>query len=210
MKKIIGLGGVARAGKDTFAAILEKNIVQSGKSVLKIALASPLKQHCDGFLKENLGISAYTSDPNEKLLIRPMLVWYGDVQRKRTNGRYWIDLAKKSIQETNYDYYIITDVRYDAYEKDELYFLKNEVSGTLCHISKYKLTRTQDGSSISIQKEFVKPANEHETKNDPKIRAGADHVVEWADEGNMSELELLYNPTLNEHVNQFIEKFKLI
>jgi hypothetical protein len=64
-----------------------------------------------------------------------MLVWYGDAQRKRTNGRYWIDFAKKAIEESNYDYYIITDVRYDTYEKDELHFLKKEVNGIIYVIS---------------------------------------------------------------------------
>lgn len=204
MKKVVGLGGVARAGKDTFAAILEKNILQAGKSVLKIALAAPLKQHCDGFLKNNLGISAYTSDPQEKLLIRPMLVWYGDVQRKRTNGRYWIDLAKKTIDETNFDYYIVTDVRYNAYEKDELYFLKNEVNGTLCHISKY----TVDGGKTT----FVPPANDHEAINDPKIKNGSDYKVEWPHidlEINTPE-ELIYNPTLNEYVEKFMQDCKIL
>ena len=82
MKNVIGLGGVARAGKDTFAAILEMKLQQAGKTVKKIALAAPLKQHCDKFLKDNLGISAFTQVSDEKIIIRPFLVWYGDAQRK--------------------------------------------------------------------------------------------------------------------------------
>lgn len=211
MKKVIGLGGVARAGKDTFAAILTYKLQQAGKSVKRVAFADPLKAQVEDFLVKNLGVTAFTPVPEEKLLIRPMLVWYGDAQRKRTNGRYWIDLAKKTIEESNHDYYIITDVRYDAYEKDELYFLKNEVNGTLCHISKYKLIRTEDDRSINIQKEFVQPANDHEALNDPKIKAAAHHTIEWEDEGQMSFEELLFNPALNEHVDKFmniwIQKF---
>lgn len=210
MKKVIGLGGVARAGKDTFAAILTYKLQQTGKSVKRVAFAEPLKSQVEDFLVKNLGITAWTPSTEEKAIIRPMLVWYGDAQRKRTNGRYWIDLAKKTIDETEFDYYIVTDVRYNAYEKDELYFLKNEVNGTLCHISKYKLIRTDDERSVNIQKEFVRPANDHEMENDPKIKAAADHIVEWPDEGKMSELELLFNPTLNQYVDEFIEKFKLI
>jgi hypothetical protein len=209
-KKVIGVGGVARAGKDTFAGILTSKLQQAGKSVKRIALAEPLKYQVDEFLIKNLGITAFTPVTEEKTLIRPMLVWYGDAQRKLTNGRYWIDIAKKTIEESNHDYYIITDVRYDAYEKDELYFLKNEVNGTLCHISKYKLIRADDRHSTTIQKYFVQPANDHEEINDPKIKKAADHIVEWPDAGKLNEYELLLNPTLNEYVDQFVEKFKLI
>jgi hypothetical protein len=210
-KKVIGLGGCARAGKDTFANILIYKLQQAGKSVKRIALADPLKFDVDTFLTNNLGITAFTTNPDEKILIRPMLVWYGDAQRKRTNGRYWIDLAKKAIEESNYDYYIITDVRYDVYEKDELYFLKNEVNGVLCHISKYKVEKEVNGVSTVIEKKFVQPANDHESQNDPKIKAAAHHRVEWEDEGQMTPEELLFNPTLNEHVDKFmniwIQKF---
>lgn len=210
MKKVIGLGGVARAGKDTFASILTYKLQQTGKSVRRVAFAEPLKYQVDEFLVKNLNITAWTTSTEEKAIIRPMLVWYGDAQRKRTNGRYWIDLAKKTIDETNFDYYIVTDVRYNAYEKDELYFLKNEVNGTLCHISKYKLELGYDSVSSILEKKFVQPANDHEALNDPKIKAAADHIVEWPDEGKMDELELLFNPTLNQHVDEFVEKFKLI
>ena len=56
---------------------------------------------------------------------------------------------------------------------------------------------------------FVEPANDHEAQNDPKIKAAADHVVEWPDEGKMTTEELLFNPTLNEHVDKFLEKFPI-
>lgn len=210
MKKVIGLGGVARAGKDTFASILTNKLQQSGKSVKRVALADPLKSQVDDFLIKSIGISAFTQIPKEKLLIRPMLVWYGDAQRKQTNGRYWIDLAKKTIDESNYDYYVITDVRYDAYDKDELYFLKNEMNGILCHISKYTIIREKSFGSITIEKKFVKPANDHEAENDPKIKAAANYLVEWPDEGEMTAEELILNPKLNEYVDEFMIKMNLL
>ena len=196
-KNVIGVGGAARSGKDTFASIVEMKLQQAGYSVKKVAFADPLKQHCDKFLLENLGISAFTQVPEEKVLIRPMLVWYGDAQRRRTDGRYWVDLAKKTIDESNYDFYIVTDVRYDVYEKDELYFLKKETKGVLCHISKYSIV---DGV-----KKFVLPANDHEEANNPKIKAAAQHRIEWEDEGKMTAEELLLNPKLNEHVEKFMK-----
>ena len=204
MKKVIGLGGVARSGKDTFAGILAYKLQQAGKSVRRIALAEPLKVHADEFLVKYLNITAMSPVSEEKQLIRPMLVWYGDVQRKRTNGRYWIDIAKKTIEESKYDYYIITDIRYDAYEKDELYFLKQEMDGVLCHISKYVV-------DLNGEKKFVQPANDHEATNDPKIKSAADHIVKWPHVDVVMENveELLLNPTLNEKVDEFANKFSL-
>lgn len=196
-KKVIGIGGAARSGKDTFASILANSLQQAGKSVKRVAFADPLKSDIDDFLIKHLGISAFTPIPEEKTLIRPMLVWYGDVQRKRTNGRYWIDLAKKTIEETNYDYYIVTDVRYDVYDKDELYFLKNEVNGVLCHINKYVVNSNNE-------KEFVQPPNEHEAVNNPKIKAASHHIVEWEHvECKMPE-QLLFDPALTKHVEKFM------
>ena len=197
-KKVVGIGGCARSGKDTFASILTHKLQQAGRSVKRIALADPLKSDVNDFLMKNLGISAFTTIPEEKLIIRPMLVWYGDAQRKRTDGRYWVDIAKKTIDETNYDYYIITDVRYDVYEKDELYFLKNEVNGILCHISKFTWD-IQWGHKV-----FVKPANEHEKENDPKIEDAAHHAIKWEHvECKMPE-DLLIDPQLNTHVDKFM------
>jgi hypothetical protein len=201
-KKVLGLSGVARSGKDTFAAILENILTSKGKTVRKIALADPLKSDCDAFLKTNLNISAFTQVPDEKILIRPMLVWYGDAQRRRTNGRYWVDLASKVIENSNFDYYIITDVRYGAYEKDELYWLKSEWNGKLCHIKKYNIM--YDVSSGSSTKEYVAPANEHEKINDPRINAGAHYRIEWRDVGGMPTVELLNNKELKDHVEKFV------
>jgi hypothetical protein len=213
-KKVIGLGGVARSGKDTFASILEMKLQQAGKTVKKVSFAGPLKQHCDEFLKTYLGISAFTPVTEEKTLIRPLLVWYGDAQRKRTNGRYWTNLASQEIVNSNYDYYIVTDVRYDQYPVDELQWLKDEWGGKLCHISKYVWTRQHqqhgDISGTVNYKEFVQPANEFERQYDPKIKGAAHHIVEWphVDEPDMSKI--IFDPVLNEYVDDFIEKCKVI
>ena len=97
-----------------------------------------------------------------------------------------------------YDYYIITDIRYDVYEKDELYFLKNEVNGILCHISKFTWD-IQWGHKV-----FVKPANEHEKENDPKIEDAAHHAIKWEHVECKLPEDLLIDPQLNTHVDKFM------
>ncbi len=212
-KRVIGLSGVARAGKDTFASILENKLKAKGKSVLKIALATPLKADCDSFLQERLGVSAFTQVPEEKLLIRPMLVWYGDAQRKRTNGRYWIDKAQAIINGSSYDYYIVTDVRYAHYATDEIHWLKNECKGVVCHISRFEteevdITSHEGITNREYVKKFIQPANDHEAENDPKVKALADYCVEWKHVKYLSpETMLPKDPSLNAHVDAFMEKF---
>lgn len=201
-KRVIGIGGVARAGKDTFASILESKLKANGKTVRKIALASPLKLDCKEFLMDHLHIDSETQVPSEKVLIRPMLVWYGDAQRKLTHGRHWIDLATRKITNSTFDYYIITDVRYDFYEKDELYWLQKECNGIVCHVSRWRMASDHE-------REFVEPANDHERENDPKIKAKADFVVEWESVDGLTPAELELDPSLNAHVDEFMAKFEI-
>jgi hypothetical protein len=196
-KRVIGIGGAATAGKDTFASILIKKLEERGHIVKRIALADALKGDCDEFCRKTLEISAFTQIPEEKLLIRPLLVWYGDAQRKRTNGQYWINIAQRKIDITNADYFVVTDVRYDHYEKDEVSWIKDDCHGYLCHISKWTL----DNGKIS----FVPTANDHEALNDPKVKAKANYTVAWPDVSTiLNGNSLLEDPTINGYVEDFI------
>lgn len=222
-KRVIGIGGVARAGKDTFATILINKLEAAGKTVRRVALADPLKHHCNEFLVNNLGISGFTQIPEEKLIIRPFLVWYGGAQRTRTEGRYWIELASKTINQSKYDYYVITDIRYDVYQRDELYWLKTEWSGDLVHVSRWTKNMLPE-SVLDIAKEFqsrgviknlysrdfVPPANDHERENDPKIKSASDFIVEWENVENKAVAELAEDESLIAHVDEFILERKLV
>lgn len=206
---IVTLSGCARSGKDTFASILINQLQLVGKKVKRVALADPLKEFCDEFCQKNLGISSFTQVPEEKLLIRPLLVWFGDAKRKQTNGRFWIELANKSIEEAKlagYDYVVVTDVRYDHYEKDEVYWALHEKSGVLAHISQYswEYPATTKVSHPPLTRIFVPPANDHELLNDPKVSKKAHVRIEWENVGKMSNDELIANPSLNKHVADFI------
>jgi len=207
--KLIGIGGCARTGKDTFSTILIKQLELVGKKVKRIALADPLKFMCDEFCQKNLGISAFTQIPEEKLLVRPLLVWFGDTKRKQTNGRFWMDLANKSIEEATvagYDYVVITDVRYDHYEKDEVHWMLREKNGILVHISQYswEYPTTTKVSQPILTRTFVPPANDHELLNDPKVSKKAHVRVVWENVGKCTNDELLAHPALNKHVSDFI------
>lgn len=214
--KVIGLSGCARAGKDTFAAILIKQLELKGKCVKRVALASPLKMFCDDFCRKNLGISAFTQNDAEKLLIRPMLVWFGDAKRKQTNGRFWIDQADKAINDSmaeDYDYAVVTDVRYDHYERDEADWINRERNGLLIHIGQYSWEDVPEPVGAPALgrhvRKFVPPANDHEALNDPKVAKKAHVRVEWENVGKLTTDEMLAHPVLNKHASDVIRSYIL-
>jgi hypothetical protein len=209
---VIGVGGVARAGKDTFVSILIDVLAKNGLKAKRIALADPLKNYCDTFCKDAIGFSSFTQVPEEKNLIRPFLVWFGDAKRKQTNGKFWTNLAEQNIhnaQVDGYDYAIISDVRYDHYPEDELTWLKNKMNGTLVHVSRYDefKGKVPKSSQLKVQKRFVPPANDHEMINDPKIKKKADYVVEWPTI-DVPVAELINDQSMRSYVEKFVQSLK--
>ena len=142
MGKIIGIAGVARAGKDTMLESL--NQIYSDRNIKRVAFADALKQECDGFLMKNTGISAFTDNDSEKSIIRPFLVTYGTHLRRKLNPNCWIEVVFKAINpDCNY---AITDVRFP----NEAQWIKDQ-GGVLIHVSR----------------SGINPANEDEAMNDP-------------------------------------------
>ena len=54
---------------------------------------------------------------------------------------------------------IITDVRFNKYKKDEVYWLKKEINGVLIHLSRY--------DEIKGKRVFFPPANEEGSASAP-------------------------------------------
>ena len=75
----------------------------------------------------------------------------------------------------NYDYFIISDVRYDDYEKDEVHWLQNELEGVLVHVQLYWIEQRLNGH----KKVFQEPVNSEEARNDPKLLQKCDFDVTW-------------------------------
>lgn len=171
MKKInthlIGISGVAGAGKDTLYRYISY-ILTPEKNVVRVALADALKSELDSFLVSKLGISAFTTNRQEKSLIRPLLVEYARIRRLSTNGTYWTNLIQTRLDEAkaNSVLSVITDIRYAEYENDEVVWLKKQ-GGILIHLSQM----TEKGE--------MAPANEDEARNDPIVRKMADYTVSW-------------------------------
>lgn len=225
-KKIyIGVGGVARAGKNLFCDLLVKQLkLQYNKEAKHFALAYELKMDCHDFIRDKFNINVFTENTEEKKLFRDMLVWYGDAKRKQSNGKYWMDklditIGKEFVSGTPpIDIAIVSDIRYDYYPIDEVDWIKKEKNGAFIHISKYTYGFPTDGRVVKVDgkvvnntKIFTEPANSHEALNDPKLQKKADYLLQWEDISYgkpVAYTELLNNEYLNNCVIECLANLK--
>lgn len=168
---LIGLTGYARSGKDTFFQFA--NLVTSSANnyeCQRFAFADELKKECDNFLKETLGISAFTSDSKEKEVIRPFLVFWGTKIRREQNPNCWIDKIKDDVMYwiNKGNTAIITDVRY---------------------VNEVQWVKSLGGKIVNIVRQDIGPANEEEWSQGELMKAYTDHFINWETYGTESLTE---------------------
>ncbi|MAF25920.1 hypothetical protein CL634_10145 [bacterium] len=162
---IIGLGGLARSGKDTFFEHAFLYFKRKGISAKRFAFADELKKEINDTCISLYGISAFTNDEKEKEAIRPVLVAHGMIRRGSSNGLHWINKIKTKIKKNSEEggVSIITDSRFE-----------NEI----------REINSIGGKSIHITREGNNPPNEEERENDPKVRELSLYKFHWKDFGN--------------------------
>jgi len=157
---MIGIGGLARSGKDTLAKNLSEVIQKDWGCDVKIfSFAEELKSQMDGFLIKNYGISAFTENTEEKIIIRDLLVSHGETMKKFYKQTIWTDLVIDKIDSDPERFFpIISDVRFD-----------------------FEAERVQDqgGLIVHISKVGNQPPNEIEHLNDPLVSKIADLNHTW-------------------------------
>lgn len=190
---MIGLTGVARAGKDTFYLILNKFLKEKGLKSERLALADDLKKEIHSFVKENFKIDIFKCSPEEKEMIRPLMVAYGKCKRIQSDGTYWTSLIQQKVNSLikNDTVPIITDVRYIEYKEDEYAWLKKH-NGLLVHISR----KLENG-------EVLPPANIEEKSNDNKLKTVSDISISW---DTCQDVNFLYELT-QKQLKSIYEKY---
>lgn len=160
---IIGVCGVARSGKDTFAALAKKSCHLRGKKIRTLAFADKLKENAATFLSSYCRIdNLSTLSTDKKAEVRPFLVWYGCYMRS-IEPDYWLNQVMEKIENDNEtDIFIITDVRFENELKKIV-----SLGGSVIHIR-----RTLNG-------QIVQPANEEERKNDPILIDNCNTFIVW-------------------------------
>ena len=164
---IIGIGGLARSGKDIFVKIAKKILKENGYSCIKLAFADALKEEIDPFLREQYNISAWTDDNQEKQLIRPYLVAHGCGKRIISNGRYWVDKIDQAIESIHFneDVIFISDCRFP----NEADWLHEKWGGWLVHLKKYSVRMDVDHGKLSPnESQFYSDYPNLATNNIPK------------------------------------------
>lgn len=134
---VIGVGGFARSGKDTFVKIARKILKEHGYNSIKLAFTDTLKDEIDGFLKSSYNISAWTNDDDEKKIIRPFLVAHGCGKRGITDGKYWINKLDELIEGVHFneDVIFVSDCRFP----NEVDWVHQKWGGWFVHLSKYMM-----------------------------------------------------------------------
>tara|TARA_R110000772_G_scaffold89847_5_gene185932 strand:- start:246 stop:845 length:600 start_codon:yes stop_codon:yes gene_type:complete len=149
--KIIGISGNARSGKDTLGRNMVSILSDSGIKAKTFSFAHELKKSVDGFLIEQLGISAFTEDSDEKKIIRPFLVNWGTEIMRKKDSEHWIKSIEKKLSDNCVN--IITDVRFE----NELDWVKEK-----------------NGLSVFLSREGIDPANSYEEENNKLLSENVD------------------------------------
>jgi hypothetical protein len=157
-KKIIGIGGNARSGKDTLANNLVSILAELNIKAEKVSFANALRQSVDDFLLRELDISAFTEDKKEKDIIRPFLVFWGtDIMRGRDED-VWVKRLQSSLKEDQVN--IISDLRFT----NELDWIQNN-----------------NGVSVMLSRPNANPANKYEEEENKKLRQSVNLKFSLAD-----------------------------
>lgn len=182
--KVIGLGAIARVGKDTLAKMLVNLLEKENRYCKIFRLADALKADCEAFLKEKCGLDVWSEDTIEKAQFRDMLVWYGKVKRSQSLGCYWTSIVENSIRrdveenKPERPVYIVPDIRYCEYQdSDEIFWLKKNMSGFFIYMAR-----------ITPTGHVIRAANPDEEENSYKIEKFSDYSLLWP-ELSLSEKE---------------------
>jgi hypothetical protein len=175
-------------------------------------LAYELKSDLKDLIHAKTGIDVFTENTEEKNIIRPLLVAYGDVMRKITEGKYWTQKVEQRLGKSNADVVFITDIRYDHYIEDECAWLQNKQGGKLIHVTKYVMSPMPQGKRFSKNKQtkvYQSAPNEHELINDPKVRKRSDLKIEWEDVSNQGG-DITKNATIVKIVTDALLEIKVL
>jgi hypothetical protein len=179
--KVIGIGGFARSGKDTFVSIAKDILGKNGYHPQRYAFADQLKQELDTMLRaNNFQIDIYSDKTEVKTKQRPLLVWWGCTRRDQSpDGNYWVNKVHETLQAVQKvseelgtaekAVALISDVRFI----NEAKWVQGAWDGKFVHIRRY---RTESGIMERI---YDTAPNQEEANNDPLIRKLADFSVEW-------------------------------
>ncbi len=218
--KVIGVAGMARAGKDTFVKIAIELLRKNGYNATRVAFADKLKEEVENMLKQNrFSATSYTDDVQAKNLIRHLLVWWGCQRRYETDGGlYWVNEVDKQIRRLQEDLLrtgacegkeivLVSDVRFP----NEVKWIQSNWDGSVIHLKRFSpnwVRGGQDNSDEFLVKEYDKAPNEEEAKQDPLVQELADVKTEWESKQKATAEDASSIPDLQKVVWDALNKTK--
>lgn len=188
MRKLIGITGFARCGKDTLFNRSKLLLEKESHRCERVAFADALKSEVNEILEPNSGISAFTEDSKDKELIRPLLVTYGTDIRRKLNPNCWIEKIQPTVIDLLEDnkFVFVTDVRFE----NEAHWIK-----------------INNGFLIKLEREGIGPANHEEHRQSVLLKKHVDYNISWPTYGedNLNECDAHILPALS-HI---VQKSKL-
>src|SRR3990167_11070342 len=104
---LISACGLSRCGKNSFCDILAQELKQRfNLTTTQLSFALQLRKDVENFVSF-CGYDVW-SDSNKEMF-RPLLLWYGDLKRKQTNGGYLWSRVKNQLETVNADIATISD-----------------------------------------------------------------------------------------------------
>ena len=207
--KIIGVGGFARSAKDTFVGIARIILEKNGYTSQKMSFADALKRDLEGWLNEKYGIRVWTSNDEEKALIRPFLVAHGCGKRTQTQGKHWIDKIDEQIRNgitcnkevDDKHIFFISDVRF----RNEADWIHEKWAGELIHLKRWSIKEVRDGHGYKV---FDVAPNDEERLQDPLVIEVADQNVEWENKRKLTVDEAIEDDYLQGVVLEALNRTK--
>jgi len=185
----IGIAGNAFVGKDTLCNYLIQEFKNKHKIKAKRCsiAGDTIRKDLKSLLLKKASIDIYHNYPEEKELIRPIMVEYGRLMRKLTQGRYFINqIETKKNFGANF-IPIIPDIRYSEYPFDEDHWLLNEKNGLL----------------IYLERKDIKPANFFEKNNNKVLKQRANIVINVPNFNNMND----YLPKMQKNIDKIVTTY---
>lgn len=204
--KIIGCGGLARSGKDTFCSIARRILTNNHYTTAQYSFASALKFEVEPFVRDVCKGDVWANDTKTKTDLRDFLVWYGTTWWRSRDPLRWIRAVEAKIRADMSPapaVVFVTDVRYP----NEADWIHNAWGGYLVHVSafnfknKFSVNISENGNSVTydMSKVFMSPPNEQERINDPLVREVADYKLQW-EMKTLSPDEVLHDQELRREV----------
>jgi hypothetical protein len=188
---MIGISGYARTGKDTFGDSLQRILLSYGIKSKTYALATQLKYDITFLTEGDFNISAFTKNDEEKKIIRPLLVGYGEAWRK-ANPDHWLEILDSNLEPKTLP--IITDIRY---ENEADWIIEN--NGFILNLNR----SLPDGT-------FVGSANKEEQLNHPLVLNKCHFDLCWATTEDQSIIDEIVESFIISILKDKIEIWKAI